>query len=284
LKINQEFAENILGMVNSMSEVDMQSAVSISNLATNGREGLGEYNVKRLWTKKVRTSDEIEIKKSIKFRGKDRFQLRLSPSMRSIFLWEFEKKSIKPLRVYFFVILWSIAALGPAQDLSTLTVGNSLLPYILVRYLVMVPALLCLLGPTVFPACFLSVVPWLQLMWSSFMVILGVCELGLTSGVASPLGQQYFPARFVQIVIYGFTLLRLNFTWMVACNCVLLAGFNITIIISVAANRPFYGDIWEALFLILIAMVLATKASYSLEKHAKQDFLLKKLVEVERKR
>ena len=274
------------GLQRSFSETDLQSTDLLTiQTATNGREHLGKYNAKRLWSKKKRTPDEQEIKQNIKFRGKDRFQLRLSSSMRSVFLWEYEKKSIKPLRVYFLIILWSIAILGPAQDLSTITDNTtSLLPYLVVRYGVMVPMLVVLLGPALVPAWFMSIVPWIQVMWGTFMIVLGMCELGLTSGAASVMGREYFPSRFVQIVIWGFTLLRLNFTWMIACNCILLAALNIATIVSVSAGKAFFSDMWEALFLSILAMVMSTKASYSLEKHAKQDFLLKRLVEVERKR
>lgn len=106
----------------------------------------------------------------------------------------------------------------------------------------------------------------------------------LTSLAASDLGKSYFASRYVQIVIYGFTIFRLGFTFVVACNCILLAAFNIATVIGVVLGREIFTDIWQALFFMIIVMLMSCKSSWSLEKHAKQDFLLKRLVDLERRR
>jgi hypothetical protein len=57
---------------------------------------------------------------------------------------------------------------------------------------------------------------------------------------------------------------------------------NVFLVLGFIATTSFvtYKHVEEVVFLIFIAIFMSGKASYTLEKHAKQDFLLKRLVEV----
>lgn len=93
-----------------------------------------------------------------------------------------------------------------------------------------------------------------------------------------------FTSRFVGIFIMAFTLFRLRFIYLFITCCILLCALNIALIVYYVVHSQMFTDIWEALFLSLIAILMCCKASYSLEKHAKQNFLMKRLVDAEQKK
>ena len=77
-------------------------------------------SLKTLWYRRPKSENERELRSQIKWKGaKNKFQLRLGPDVMRMFLLDYERKSTNPLRVYFCILVWSVAVLGPAQDLST---------------------------------------------------------------------------------------------------------------------------------------------------------------------
>jgi hypothetical protein len=87
---------------------------------------------------------------------------------------------------------------------------------------------------------------------------------------------------------------------MLGISCILLAMFNIATIANIFTSKQLFADVYETLFVSVVTIVMACKASHTLEKHQvkifwneifglkifsqKQDFLLKKLVNKERKK
>lgn len=133
-------------------------------------------NPKTIRHHREKTEEEKEIKQELRFKGKKRFQLKLDKEMRNKFLVEYEGKSIKPLRLFFMILLWSLAVLGPAQDLSTSSESNAT-PFIIVRYAVLVPSMFALLLPTLIPKLVKPLIVWQQALWMTFGIIMALAEI-----------------------------------------------------------------------------------------------------------
>jgi hypothetical protein len=108
--------------------------------------------------------------------------------------------------------------------------------------------------------------------------------LALTLVSATDLGRQFFVARYVLITIFAFSLFRMQFFYMIIVSTMQLGGLMIATVINFSLNLSAFPNIYLTYIWSLIAMGLALRASYSIEKHAKKDFLIKRLVEVERQR
>jgi hypothetical protein len=137
---------------------------------------------KSLWFRREKTEAEKELKllmgSNFSKKGfKSRFNLKLTAELRQQFLMEYEKKSIKPLRLYFMVLLWAVAIIGPAQDLSTLQSLDQAVPFLIGRYGVLVPALVFLFITLLrfFRKRFLK---WIKLVWALYMPLLCLEEIG----------------------------------------------------------------------------------------------------------
>lgn len=104
---------------------------------------------------------------------------------------------------------------------------------------------------------------------------------GLTLATSATLSLSSFSSRFVLVIIFGFALLRLRFIYLIGVTLLLLAFFSFAVILIIVFVGTVYIDVWSSLLFTLVSLAMCAKASYTMEKHAKQDFLMKRMLQLE---
>lgn len=78
--------------------------------------------------------------------------------------------------------------------------------------------------------------------------------------------------------------MRLEFLELVVVYSILLVAFHVLVIALRTLGKGNFVNVWETLLLLCVSMLIGLKVAYSTEKHAKQEFLLKRMLAQEQEK
>ncbi len=218
------------------------------------------------------TSDLVRQQRRVSDSNYNRITLRFRGELEGAFQDDYQRKSIKQIRLTFVVGAIFYAAFGL---LDALTVPAAAPAAAVLRFGIFMPVRLLVLV--------LSYMPWgkshLEFLTTVWFVVAGLGILTMIAVLPQNTGRTYY-AGLIMVLIASYTWLRVRLVWAASAGWLMVLGYQL---VAIGMTDMSVDVIISNNFFLVGSNVLCMLACHSIERYARRDFLKARLLFDEQK-